>query len=457
MTPAASWLNDSDGTIRTLLTAMADDPSGAFAPSVYETGRVVRHTPSLSGHDRRIGYLLDAQGADGRWGGPGDYDLVPTLSATEALLAESTRPGGHPRAGHAAERGLRALAHRLTPTTTLPDTVAVEAIVPALVTELNAHLERRGAEPLPVPESTNPALLDALRGAAAQGHALPEKLLHSLELVGEHARAARFVTPVEGRVVGCSPAATAVWLGDDGVRSSGHPCVEYLESVQAADGGMPVAAPLALFERSWVLSTLADSDIDPDVPSDVLSGLLDSVHAAFGDEGAAGGAGLPPDVDDTATALHALSLWKSPRSAECLWHYADGDHFACFPAERTPSPSANAHVLQALGAAVAPETTGPVPQHDRARYSETARTVTRWLCEWQHPDGSWTDKWHASPYYATVCCATALARYGGDDARRAVRGAVDWVLTTQRSDGSWGRWFGTREETAYAVRLLLRA
>jgi halimadienyl-diphosphate synthase len=30
------------------------------------------------------------------------------------------------------------------------------------------------------------------------------------------------------------------------------------------------------------------------------------------------------------------------------------------------------------------------------------------------------------------------------------------VLETQHRDGSWGRWAGTYEETAYAVQLLLR-
>ena len=32
--------------------------------------------------------------------------------------------------------------------------------------------------------------------------------------------------------------------------------------------------------------------------------------------------------------------------------------------------------------------------------------------------------------------------------------AVDWVLQTQKRDGSWGRWAGTYEETAYAIRIL---
>src|SRR5690606_22269372 len=35
--------------------------------------------------------------------------------------------------------------------------------------------------------------------------------------------------------------------------------------------------------------------------------------------------------------------------------------------------------------------------------------------------------------------------------------AADWVLATQRDDGSWGVWDGTAEETAYAVNILLNS
>jgi hypothetical protein len=85
----------------------------------------------------------------------------------------------------------------------------------------------------------------------------------------------------------------------------------------------------------------------------------------------------------------------------------------------------------------------------------TVAKVVSWLRGRQEPDGSWLDRWHASPYYATACCALALDRFGGAGSAAAVRRAVRWVLATQRTDGSWGRWNGTAEETAYAVQVLL--
>ncbi len=190
MTPRVSWLDRTAETVRALLTDMASDPNGQYEPCVYETGRLVTLAPSLPHHRERVDFLLRTQREDGHWGGPGEYDVVTTLSATEALLTERGRPGADPEVGRAADRGVEALSRRLALAGALPDTVAVELVVPALLSEINAHLTRLGRTPLPEPPGTRPDLLDAIRDALAQGHDLPEKLWHSLELFGPAARGA---------------------------------------------------------------------------------------------------------------------------------------------------------------------------------------------------------------------------------------------------------------------------
>ncbi|MDQ0381912.1 prenyltransferase/squalene oxidase repeat-containing protein [Amycolatopsis thermophila] len=414
---------------RQLVHAMATDPHGDFSPSVYETARLVALVPHLAGHANRVAFLLAEQAPDGGWGGPEGYGLLPTLSAVDALLAESGRTGA-PAPAAAARRGLEALSTRWGPRlrAALPDTVAVEILVPALVSAVNARL---GAV-LPHPDGTSPELLDGLRRMVDRGAAPPDKILHSLEALGAAARRVPSARPgADG--LGCSPAATAAWLGPGG---SG-PGLKYLEDLQARHRGpVPVAAPLALFERSWVLSAFAGAGVPVAVPDGVLDGLA----AGIGPHGAAGGAGLPPDADDTATVLHALAAHGRAHPCDCLREYLAGDHFCTYPDERTPSVTTNAHVLQALRAR------GP---------SEVADGVAGWIAERQHPDGSWTDKWHASPYYATARCVIALAAGGYAETARAR--ALRWLLDTQRPDGSWGRWSGTFEETAYAVQVLARA
>jgi halimadienyl-diphosphate synthase len=448
-------------TAALLVSEMSADPRGDFSLSSYETGRLVRHVPSLRGHAQRVRFLLEEQQTDGTWGWPQEYSVVPTLSATEALLAV-VRGQREPTISRdelvsSVNRGLTALFGRLNTSeqVPLPDTVGVEIVVPGLISEINTHLD-----PDPPPDlgvwrgrrlahhpGADEGLLSGLREAFVQGHALPTKLAHVLEVFGDAARGARFVEPAEG-AVGCSPAATAVWLGDGEVRAGRHPSVRYLEEVQARGGGpVPMAVPLPVFERGWVLATLAGVGLVPPAPRDVVRGL----HAAFDVLGVPGGAGLPPDADDTATALTVLARLGSPRSPDCLWAYQEQDgHFACFFDERTPSSSTNAHVLEAFDACL----TFGLPE--RSRYEQAMARLTDWLCEHQDTEGSWWDKWHASPYYATACAALALSAHGGDRAAGALRRAVRWVLDTQRPDGSWGWWAGTFEETAYAVQILSR-
>jgi hypothetical protein len=430
-----------------LLGEMSADPYGHFSPSLYETARLVALAPALAGHHGRIRFLLTEQDRDGNWGAPRDYALLPTLSATEALLTEFRRTAA-PAVGRAAHRGLHALFTTLARPVTLPDTVAIELLIPWLVGEINAHLARLETKPLPglefwrdghrlpCPPGTYPELLGQLRQTVEQGHSLPAKLWHSLEMLGPSAQGASFVQPGEFGV-GCSPAATAAWFGD--VATARNP---YLETLQARHGGpVPVAAPLDVFERAWVLATFTDVGLPVTVPAELVDGL----RQAFGESGVAGGAGLPTDADDTSTALHALANLGAALPVDCLWEYQVDDHFSTFPEERTPSVTTNAHVLQAFAA---------YPR-SHPGLGDAMRRLSSWLCGQQDEDGSWSDKWHASPYYATVCCVVALAASGESTA--AARKAVRWVLDSQRANGSWGYWQGTPEETAYAVQILLRA
>ncbi|MTD57076.1 hypothetical protein [Amycolatopsis pithecellobii] len=435
-----------------LLAAMATDSFGDFSPSLYETARVVALAPRLAGHAGRIRFLLGEQKTSGEWGGPGAYALLPTLSATDALFAELTRTAD-PQAVRAVHRGLLALSGMLERDIALPDTVAIEILVPYLVITLNTRLAGLEANPLPglefwrhgprlpVPPGARPELLVRLREAVERGAALPDKLWHSLEMLGPVARGASFVHA--GRFgVGCSPAATAAWFGTEAAQGNPHPGVRYLEHLQARHGGpVPVAAPLDVFERAWVLTTLTDVGLPVTVPPELTAGL----RAAFGASGAPGGAGLPPDADDTATALHALANLGMPYPLDCLWEYQVGEHFATYPDERTSSVSTNAHVLQALAA---------YPPGD-SRIAATMTGLARWLGDRQQADGSWTDKWHASPYYATQACVVALA--GREESVAVTRKSVRWALETQHDNGSWGFWEGTHEETAYAVQILVRA
>ncbi len=443
---------------------MADDNWGEVAPSIYDTARLVRLAPWLSGHQDRIGYLCDQQSADGGWGGCEGYGVVPTLSATEALLAtwRADPVGTDPRVLVAVQRGLDLLDRWLSPASTvsIPDTIAVELLIPALVDDVNAHLDAladtaRAATPgfesiapgthLAVPTGYDSTLVRKFRAAAAAGQ-LPSKLCASLEVAGPHAVAAAGVR-APGGAVGASAAATAAWIGTPG-RTRAAASVRFLERLQArCDGPVPGVTPITYFEHAWVPVSLATAGIPVPVPDAVL----DTLEAGLGPDGAPAAPGLPADSDDTAVVLLALARHGREHRPDCLMDYRKDGYFTCFRDERTPSTSTNAHVLETLA--------DHLRRHpiDAARFVPAVDMLVEWLLDNQRRDGSWLDKWHASAYYATAASALALAVLDRPAVSKALAGAVEWVLATQRPDGSWGRWSGTVEETSYAVQILCRA
>ncbi|MFK3978974.1 prenyltransferase/squalene oxidase repeat-containing protein [Micromonospora sp. NPDC050397] len=443
-----------------LLAGLVRQPWGRVEPSVYETARLVTLAPWLDGHGRRLRFVLAAQRPDGGWGPPGGYAVVPTLSAVEALLTVLERGGPYPvgaaELSVAAGRGLVALAGWLGDTTlVLPDTPAVDLIVPALVEAINVRLGCLSSAPsgwrpdarLGLPSGMTTERLRAVRRLISSGATVPAKLAHSFEVVGPSAGLSSAVGPGRLGTVGASPAATAAWIGAAGAAEGTVEACRHLAALASRDGGpVPCPVPITVFERSWVVSELARAG----VPFTAHGDLAESLVRALGPTGAATGPGLPTDADTTAVVLYALGHLGTPTDPAVLWGYDTGGHFVTWPGEDGASVTTNAHVLDAFGQhlAVRPGA-GP-------RYRRVLGRLSRWLAEQQRADGAWQDRWHASPYYATACVVLALHEYGrGPVAAGAVDRAVDWVLGSQRSDGSWGRWSGTVEETAYALHVLL--
>jgi hypothetical protein len=431
------WI-DTRGAARSLLATLAADPVGQVSTSVYETARVVALAPWLAGQDRRIAHLTRTQRADGGWGGPDGYGVIPTLSATDALFAVGVVAP--------ARRGVERLREQLTgrPDLALPDLPASDVIVPALVDSIADRLP--GAPPLPLPVHMDRGRLDLLRGLIRAGVPVDQKLAHALEVCGALARRSTAVLPSSAGSIGGSPAATAAWLGPDAPAPG--PARSFLEqAARRYDGPVPCTLPITMFERAWVLGTLARAGLAE--PAGTTADLAADLAAALDRGPVATAPGLPADADTTSVALYALARLGRPGRSNILSTFASENHFSTWPGEQGVSSSVNAHVLEAVLASVP---TAPAQAWPGSRRVVTS--LVAWLAEQQLPDGSWSDRWHASPYYSTFGAVCALRHDRGPTARAAVRRARNWVRRTQRDDGSWGCWSGTAEETAYALQIM---
>lgn len=440
---------------------MADidaDPWGSVRASVYETARVISMAPEIEGHGTRLGWLLNQQLPDSTWGeGPAQYRLLPTLSAVEALLAtivreQTTTVPTQARLAAAAADGLAAL-RALPADGRWPDTAAIEVLVPSLVARINSLLDRPGIGTLPhlgplshaaclsVPPGFRPERHEEIAQRCRTG--VPGKLHHTFEGIARQLPGD--AVPVPDGLLGSSPAATAAWLASQPDPAQGEQARVALSAAARRYGGLlPEAAPIRIFERLWVTAALARAGLPPACRATAEAWT----HDIYDPAGVRGAPGLLPDADDTAMAVLAAAVTGTSGDPGPLAAFWAGTHYRCYNGEDTGSVTANAHALQALTAHLR------LRPDARSVHQPRMDRVRDWLVE-QQTDGAWTDKWHASPYYATERCVRALLGHDGPGTRQAIQTAVDRVLASQHDDGTWGVWGGTAEETAYAVKILL--
>lgn len=392
-----------------LLATLAADPWGQIAgPSVYETGRLVALAPWLPLHRERIQWLLDNQAPDGLWGEPGSggYRIVPSLSAIDALLASDAT-------STAATRALNQLD---TDIPRLPDTPGAEIICASLVESINHRIPTRLTAP-----SGYHRRLSKVRRLLRGNTVLPDKLLHMLEVDPLAAQAHPRVRPAANGSIGASPAATAAWLGRTPPEE--HPAYRYLRAVIARyEGPVPCCLPITTFERAWVLGWLTQTH----TATPLYHPFADDLAQALGPQGTPTAEGLPPDADTTACTLHTLGLLGHAHAPHVLRRFECDTHFCTWPGEDGVSISVNAHVLEAFGI-----------HRDRS----TVTKIHHWLVAQQQSDGSWHDRWHRSPFYATFCATQALATYTTE--RAALTRAARWAAEQHPT---------TREEAAYAIQ-----
>jgi halimadienyl-diphosphate synthase len=237
--------------------------------------------------------------------------------------------------------------------------------------------------------------------------------------------------------VGVSPSATAYFATY--IRPGDEASLKYLRNVTNVDGGMPNVAPFDVFEIAWTLWNLS---LVPDLGhAEKLKPHLEFISKAWQPKAGIGfAAGYSvKDSDDTGLVYETLLRYGIEKDLASVLAYEEEDHFRCFDLEVNPSISANIHVLGALAQAGLDRKNISVQK----ALSFLRRSRDRQL-------SFWADKWHSSPYYATSHAIIACAGIDNE----LVGESVEWILSTQNRNGSWGTYLPTAEETAYALQAL---
>ena len=301
------------------------------------------------------------------------------------------------------------------------------------------------------------------------------------------------IQPPGGGFLEATPLTSFVTMSLAGGGNADHPVahrgVEFLLKSMRPDGSWPIDTNLA----TWV-TTLAVNALGPSI-HEVMTAeergcILDwllaqqyrTVHpytnAAPGGWAWTDLPGGVPDADDTAGALLALKQLddRSPRVREAaiagvkwlldLQNRDGGIPTFCrgwtnLPFDRS-SPDITAHALRAWFA-----WQRELPTTTLSQTNSASVKALRFLKTAQHEDGTWLPLWFGNqsesddgnPTYGTTQVERAFADLQAKDHARADSPGLMWLLSVQRTDGSWSggvKGGSSVEETALATGTLAR-
>jgi len=242
--------------------------------------------------------------------------------------------------------------------------------------------------------------------------------------------------------IGNSSSATAYFASQ--IKPGDKQALHYLNQiVNTHNGGASTLAPFETFERIWTLWNLSLANLEN--KSQEVNTLFQE-HLDYLNNHWSPGKGLGfsktyslTDSDDTAVGFELLTKFGKQNDIEALLEYEEEKWFRCFQFEINPSVDVNIHALGALRQA------GYDKKHP------TINKIVSFLRSQRIAGNYWFDKWHVSPYYTTAHAVI----YCKDYDEKLCQDSINWILSTQKSDGSWGFYnFSTAEETAYCIQAI---
>jgi len=390
-----------------------------------------------------LAWLAENQLPDGSWGAPAPmYYHDRVLCTLAAMIALSYR-GRREHDKVQIEKGKLAL-ERIVGGATLglqsdPNgaTVGFEMIAPTLAAEAEklGIIKRQGDRILGRLSKLRTKKLSYLKDNMISRHVT---MAFSAEMAGSDGKHMLDIENLQesNGSVGVSPSATAYFATY--IKRGDEASLRYLRSVLKPDGGLPNVAPFDVLEIAWALWNLS---FIPDLKkNEKLQPHIDFLSKAWQPKRGVGFAAeySVKDSDDTGLVYDTLLRFGCEKDLASVLTYEEKDHFRCFDLEANPSISANIHVLGALG------------QAGLDQKNSSIQKVIRFLHKARGHNPFWVDKWHSSAYYATAHAIIACAGLTNE----LVEESVQWILHSQNTNGSWGTYISTAEETAYAIQAL---
>jgi len=408
-----------------------------LSPSAYDTAWVAWLYPEAQA------WLIEAQHPDGSWGAEVEYyhdRVIATLSAINAIAATSAN--GHDM--ERVERGIRYLEKAISHLEQdVFETIGFELLLPGLV-DISRSLGLKIDQISKLIEPQLPLFYQKLSLIPEAVIYSPEFMVaHSLEFIGFEKLDQNAISQLRSSngSIHNSPSATAF------VEIAAQGSVEgsaYLDTlIGKYNGSVPGFAPFELFELIWAFHHIS-LNIEVDLLKPLIEPFIEFIGEAWTQKGVGFATTCAPDADDTSLGLrllHEMDIRKSPLVLET---YEVDDHFQCLPFERNISLDIHIHIIQAL------RSTKDFPRREEMLFK--ALNVLK-----DHLAGTEyiVDKWHISPYYSTSHAITSLIGV----ADNTINKPINWLLKTQRDNGSWTFYPGCPkaavEETAYVLMALM--
>ncbi len=413
--------------------------------TAYDTAWIAR----LGDFDRQMSYdaldwICSNQLQDGSWGAHAPLYYHDRVISTLAAMTALARRGRRAQDTRQIESGQWAL-NRITSGATRglsgdPNgaTVGFEMVMPTLLAEaekLNI-IHSQGDRILGRISKERDAKIAVLKGIRINRFITAA---FSAEMAGPDGQELLDISNLQepNGSVAHSPSATAYFALY--IRPGDPAAMSYLRSV-VRNGGVPSTAPFDIFERSWVMWNIAlISELDEHLLH-LCKPHIDFLQSAWhpGKGVSYASVHILPDGDDTALTFEVLRKFGRDVDVEAVLSYEEKDHFRCYALETMPSTSANVHIVGALRQA------GYDVSHP------TIRKLLSFLQKSKKTKTLWIDKWHTSPYYTSAHAVIACTGY--DDS--FVQQEIQWILSSQNQNGSWGYYMPTAEETAYCIQAL---